>query len=107
MIDKDIDIVVQTETPRESAKAALNFFIEKKTAQKYELGDFVTYPRKGRPAGYIVNLKIVYEDTLREIEIWFFKSINRYSEQLDEYKSKINDINTIKILHAKQERTLS
>lgn len=107
MIDEDIDIVVQTATPRESAIAALNLFIKKEIAQKYELGDFVTYPRESRPAGYIVNLKIVYENTPREIEIWFFENISRYSEQLDRYKRKFNDIHKMKILEAKQERKSS
>ncbi|MEI6118325.1 MAG: hypothetical protein WCP92_03635 [bacterium] len=49
MVDPDIDIVVQTDFPKQKAKEALNIFIEKETVQKYEFGDFVKFPRKNRP----------------------------------------------------------
>jgi predicted nucleotidyltransferase len=49
MVDPDIDIVVQTDLPRQRAREALNAFIEKETVQKYEFGDFVKFPRTGRP----------------------------------------------------------
>jgi hypothetical protein len=49
MVDPDIDIVVQTDFPRQKAKEALDIFIEKETVQKYEFGDFVKFPRAGRP----------------------------------------------------------
>jgi predicted nucleotidyltransferase len=49
MIDPDIDIVVETAFPKQKAKEALDIFIEKETVQKYEFGDFVKFPRTGRP----------------------------------------------------------
>jgi len=51
-----------------------------------------------------VNLRVEYEDTKREIEIWFLENIDIYKEQLDTYKSKINEENRLQILNAKQER---
>ncbi|MCX6823598.1 MAG: hypothetical protein NT085_00520 [candidate division SR1 bacterium] len=104
MVDPDIDIVVQTNFPKKKAKEALDIFIEKETVQKYEFGDFVKFPRKNRPEGYIVNLRIEYEGIKREIEIWFLGNIDIYKKQLDTYKSKINEDNRLKILNAKQER---
>ena len=49
MVDPDIDIVVETAFPKQTAKEALNIFIEKETVQKYEFGDFVKFQRTGRP----------------------------------------------------------
>ena len=58
MIDNDIDIVVQSNNPKESAVNALNKFINAEIVQKYEFGDFVRFPRNNRLQGYIVNLLI-------------------------------------------------
>ncbi|MEI8008026.1 MAG: hypothetical protein WCI00_00845 [bacterium] len=107
MVDEDIDIMVQTDYPRESAIKAMNTFIEKETVQKYEFGDFVKFPRIGRPQGYIVNLRIEYQNAKWEIEIWFLQDIAIYRKQLHTYKSKINQENTLKILSAKYERKIS
>ena len=107
MVDEDIDIMVQTDYPRESAIKALNLFIEKETVQKYEFGDFVKFPRLGRPSWYIVNLRRVYQNAKWEIEIWFLQDIAIYRKQLRNYKSQIDKENTLKILHAKYERKIS
>ena len=104
MVDEDIDIIVQTNHPRESAIQALNLFIEKETVQKYEFGDFVKFPRTGRPQGYIVNLRIIYQNSKWEIEIWFLQDIAMYREQLRNYKSQINKENRVKIINAKHKR---
>lgn len=51
-----------------------------------------------------MNLRTEYENTKREIEIWFLENIDVHREQLRIYKSQINEKNKVKILHAKQER---
>lgn len=106
MVDPDIDIVVQTDFPRQKAKEALDIFIKKETVQKYEFGDFVKFPRIGRPQWYIINLRTEYEHTKWEIEIRFLESVAMYQEQLDIYKSKINEENRLQILNTKHERNI-
>ena len=90
MFDEDIDIVVETDNPKKSAKEALNYFIDNETTQKYEFGDFVKFPRENRPQGYIVNIKTIYENTKWEVEIWFLKDTSEYKKQLKTYQDKID-----------------
>ncbi|BDU50416.1 hypothetical protein [Haliovirga abyssi] len=101
MFDEDIDIVVETGSPRESSIKVLNEFIRTETFQKYEYGDFEKYTRLNRPNGFIVNLKIEYENKNWEIEIWFFKNISDYKIQLNKYKELINSEKKLKILQRK------
>ena len=49
-------------------------------------------------------MRIEYEHTKWEIEIWFLEDISIYKEQLHTYTTQINKENKLKILHAKQER---
>jgi len=106
MLDKDIDIVVKTTTPKLSAIEAINSFIRTEIAQKYEFGDFVSYSRENRPKGYIVNLLIgEYKNIQWEIEIWFFTDISYYLNQLKDYKEKINPQKKLEILKRKHIRT--
>jgi len=107
MFDEDIDIVVETDNPKKSAKETLNYFIDKETTQKYEFGDFVKFPRENRPQGYIVNLKTVYENAKWEVEIRFFKDTSEYKKQLKIYQDKIDENSREKILEAKYQRRLS
>jgi len=104
MVDPDIDVVVETDFPKQKAKEALDMFIEKETVQKYEFGDFIKFPRAGRPQWYIVNLRLEYEHTKWEIEIWFLEDISIYREQLHTYTTHINKKNKLKILYAKHQR---
>ncbi len=104
MVDPDIDIVVQTDFPEQSAKKALNEFIEKKTVQKYEFGDFVHFPRIGRPQWYIVNLRTGYKGIKWEIEIWFLGNTDMHKEQLHMYQSRITEENRLQILQEKHKR---
>lgn len=108
MLDKDIDIIVKTNTPKVSAIEAINSFIAAEVAQKYEFGDFVRYSRDNRPNGYIVNLLITeFEDIEWEIEIWFFREISYYLNQLKDYKDKINPQKRLEILKRKHLRNYS
>lgn len=99
---RDIDIVVETVDLRESSIGALNKFIEGRKFNKYQYGDFVEYPRKGRPEGYIVNLLHRGEDgEVWEVEIWFLENISSYEEQLKKWKGAINEENRRRIIELK------
>lgn len=104
MIEEDIDIVLETKSLKESACQALNNFIALDIVQKYELGDFVKFPRTGRPNGFIVNLKTNYTQAKWEIEIWFLKDKSFYEGQLLHYKSQLTAQSRIEILRKKYER---
>lgn len=104
MIEEDIDIVVETKAMKESACQALNRFIALEIVQKYELGDFVKFPRTGRPNGFIVNLKTSYAQAKWEIEIWFLKDKSFYERQLLRYKSQLTLQGRIEILRKKYGR---
>jgi hypothetical protein len=106
MFDKDIDIVVESNNPKNSATIILEKLIKKEVAQKYQFGDFVKFPRKNRPEGYIINLFIVHENLNWEIEIWFFCDIKNYIEQLEKYKKLVTDKHKIQILRKKYLRFL-
>lgn len=104
MIDADIDIVVETKSLKGSAVKALDEFVELEVVQKYELGDFIKFPRIGRPKGYILNLKSEYAQANWEIEIWFLKDKSFYERQLLRYKSQLTFQSRIEILRKKYER---
>lgn len=101
MYGPDIDILVETKNIRKSSLEALEEIAKKRLFQKIEHGDFVKFPRKDRPKGYILVLKSFVENVRWEIEVWFLEEVSR---QLSEYKilkSKLNKKNRIKILEAK------
>jgi len=89
---RDIDIVVETRNLRCGSIGALNEFIEGRRFSKYQYGDFMDYPREGRPKGYIVNLFHRGTDgELWEFEIWFLEDISHYEKQLKEWRSALNE----------------
>jgi hypothetical protein len=49
-------------------------------------------------------LRIVYEHTNWEIEIWFLENIDIYKDQLHIYQTQINEENRLKILRTKHQR---
>ena len=57
MWDPDIDIVVLTDTPQESAIRAFNDLARKEKFQKLEFGDFKNFPKENRPESFIVNAR--------------------------------------------------
>ncbi len=104
MYNPDIDIVVLTPNPQQSALGALNDFISQKRFQKYEYGDFVKFKRANRPQGFIINLHSHTTSPKWEIEIWFLKSITKEQRLHMRLKNKINDTNRNQILQLKQRR---
>lgn len=100
--NRDIDIVVETKDLRGSSLGALGEFIEERKFSKYQYGDFVEYPREGRPEGYIVNLfHRDIDGEVWEVEIWFLEDISYYEKQLEEWKSSLNEKNRKKIIEIK------
>lgn len=104
MYDKDLDIVVEAKDIAKSSKKALIEFIESENFSKVEYGNFIKFPRKNRPSGFIINLKIPYEDSLWEIEIWFLENISEYDKQITCICNLLDDIKRTEILVKKQER---
>ena len=74
----DIDICVICDDNRRSSTSALKELVDLKIAQKYEYGDFVTFPRDKRPMSYILNFILPFDGQKWETEIWFF---NEYPEK--------------------------
>lgn len=105
MYGEDIDIVVETEKPYENAVESLNEFIRAREFQKYEFGDFEKHRRSNRPEGFIVNLLGDFEGRRWEVEIWFFRDISHYREQLEKLKSLITQDKRTEILEAKLDRS--
>ena len=80
MYGPDIDISVATSNARESAVKFLNQVIKEGAFQKYQYGDFESFPRENRPKDHIVVLIIPFNNRRWEIEVWFTK--NHYDDQV-------------------------
>jgi len=71
MTEPDIDIIVITNTPKESSESALEQISKLHLFQKLEYGDFQKFPRQNRPPFFIMNMKTSFENQNWEIETWF------------------------------------
>lgn len=71
MTEPDIDLVVITDTPKESSEKALEKISKLHLFQKLEYGDFQTFPRQNRPPYFILNMRTPHEGESWEIETWF------------------------------------
>ena len=109
MYGPDIDLVVLTEDPDESAEKALFEFVQNRNFQKYQFGDFNKFPRENRPRSYIVVLIHEYEGRRWEIEIWFGKEKLQgdVDEELDNLLMNVTDKQKEKILQLKHQRKTS
>ena len=106
MWDPDIDIVVITDKPQETAIEALNILAKKETFQKLEFGDFKNHPRKNRPESFIVNARKEWKGEEWEIETWFVTALGNQLEVVEKLK-KLNDKDKGAILEKKKQRALS
>ncbi|MEI6237605.1 MAG: hypothetical protein WCP03_03335 [Candidatus Saccharibacteria bacterium] len=52
--------------------SALKELLDLRLFQKYEYGDFVQFPRDGRPKAYIMPLILPFDGQKWEVEVWFF-----------------------------------
>lgn len=107
MYGPDIDLVVLTDKPEENSFLAFLEFLKQRKFQKYQLGDFLKFPRKDRPKDIIVVLIHEYKGRKWEIEIWFKKSLSSddlYSERLI---SKATEKQRETILELKHQREVS
>jgi hypothetical protein len=84
MYDYDIDLSVVSSDPRKSAIDFLELIISKKLFQKYQYGDFETFPRENRRKSHIIVLIIPFNGKKWEIEIWFEKEQNTKQVVLEE-----------------------
>lgn len=106
MLDPDIDIIVVTNTPKESALKAFNRLVEKEQFQKIEFGDFKNYPEKNRPKSFIVNARKTWMEEKWEIETWFVTELEDQLKIVEKLKNLSNkDKKTI--LEKKKQRSLS
>lgn len=71
---------------------------------KVQYGDFINFPRKNRPKGYIINLFLEYKEKLWEIEIWFLDDINSSLKEIIQIENKLNQKNKLNILKEKKKR---
>lgn len=100
---RDIDIVVESKDIRDSSMKFLNKVVEDRLFNKYEYGDFIRYPRDGRPRGYIVNLIHLDSNGNKwEIEVWFLESIEEYRKELKMWK--LDTATQIEIIYKKSRR---
>lgn len=104
MYDRDIDIVVKSKDVEIDSYKSLKKFIKSKQFMKVQYGDFINFPRKNRPKGYIINLFLEYKDKLWEVEIWFLSNTNLSIDETDEINEKLNLENKLKILKEKEKR---
>lgn len=109
MIDPDIDILVRCEQLRMNAVSAFQELIDEAQFARFDFGDFVQYPRPGRPNGYIVALKVPQSDLMWEVEIWFvepsFESNNDLRQRLETVDPHKRE-RILKIKHERQTRKL-
>lgn len=106
MYAPDIDLVVTTDDPDKSSYQALIDFIDQRKFQKYQLGDFLWYPRDGRPKAIIIVLIHEYKGRRWEIEVWFDKQPPKgdVDDELEDLLMKITDEQRETILNLKCER---
>ncbi len=102
----DIDIVVITDTPQESAIKAINILARKEKFQKLEFGDFKNYPKKNRPESFIVNVRKEWKGEKWEIETWFVTELGDKLEIVKKLKN-LNSKDKEAIIEKKKQRSSS
>jgi len=106
MWDPDIDIVVLTDTPQESAIRAFNDLARKEKFQKLEFGDFKNFPKENRPESFIVNARKEWKGEKWEIETWFVTELGDKLEIIEKLKN-LNAKDKESIVEKKKQRSSS
>ena len=106
MWDPDIDIVVVTDNPQESAIKAINGLARKEKFEKLEFGDFKNHPKKNRPESFIVNARKEWKGEKWEIETWFVTELGDNLEVIEKLKN-LNNKDKEAIIEKKKQRSLS
>ncbi|EKD53608.1 MAG: hypothetical protein ACD_61C00007G0018 [uncultured bacterium] len=105
MYGPDIDIVVETNNPRDASVSVIKELIEKREFHKYQYGDFVKFSRTGWPVGFIVVLISEMDGVRWETEIWFLEKYPQDKIDRDlRFKEKLTPENRLTILKLKQAR---
>ena len=107
MYGPDIDMIVLTDNPKENSYQAFLEFINQRKFQKYQLGDFIKFPSKGRPKAIIIVLVHEYKGRRWEIEIWFKKSLSENDTCFEKLISSATEKHRKIILELKQQRDIS
>lgn len=104
----DIDVVITTNSPEQASYNCLKDFIEQRKFQKYQLGDFIKYPRKNRPDGIIIVLIHEFEGRKWEIEIWFSikPPVGDVSKKLENLLTNVSSTQKEAILSLKYKREI-
>lgn len=105
LYDPDIDVIVETDTPRMGALQALNMFFDSKYLRKLGIGDFENFPIPNRPRSYILVLKTTQNEVKWEIEIWFHKSFPSKMKEFEDMMSGMTDRQREQILKMKYQRS--
>lgn len=106
MWDPDVDIVVITDTPQQSAIKAINDLARNEKFQKLEFGDFKNHPKKNRPKSFIVNARKEWRGEKWEIEIWFVTELGNELEVLEKLKN-LSSKDKKTIIEKKKQRSLA
>jgi hypothetical protein len=105
MYGPDIDIVVETDNPRDASMSVIKGLIEKREFQKYQYGDFDKFPRTGRPGGFIVVLISEVDGVRWETEIWFMEKYSQDKIDRDlRFTEMLTPENRLTMLRLKQAR---
>jgi hypothetical protein len=107
MYGPDIDLVVLTDNPDKASFDVFLDFIKQRKFQKYQLGDFKKFSRKGRPKAIIVVLIHEYKGRRWEIEIWFKKSLSENDTYFEKLISKATEKQRKTILELKHQRKVA
>ena len=101
----DIDLIVETENPRETSLKVMKELLEAEQFQKYQYGDFEKFPRKNRPKSFIIVLISEVDGVKWEIEIWFERQFPQNLIEIDSLiKERLTPELRLVILRLKLER---
>ncbi len=108
MYSPDIDIIVETQNPRESSVKALRELVDGRQFQKYQYGDFEKFPRINLPKAFIIVLISVINEVKWETEIWFETGYPEDNQKHDRLiKDRLSPENKLAILRMKDKREVS
>lgn len=105
MCGSDIDLIIETDNPREASLQAVKELLDARQFQKYQYGDFEKFPRVNRPKSFIVVLISDIEGVKWETEIWFEKHLPQNIIEIDSLiKERLTPESRLAILRLKHER---
>lgn len=105
MCGSDIDLIIETDNPREASIKAVRALIDARQFQKYQYGDFEKFPRINRPMSFIIVLISDIDGVKWETEIWFERLFPQTLIEIDSLiKERLTSESRLIILRLKMER---